>query len=317
MSDDKHPAHQFQPEGDTDETTITERFERGEGKLIEAMDAVRSLGEPDSPILRSIGEGLYDLSRIRRELRGCWTDEAKQLRNQTMRLRAVTAEGRARSMHGAIDSALPALRDVITELTDRPVLRALLEQVADDLGGSRLELVGKFRSLLIGNMSDIEEIGSRIRAAISFPVLRTSATLTLASGTTEIGERTELLRRVADNMDHLDAPHLVCTKPGDAGRLRAFADELDNAEPLEPLSEADRAYAAEYVGVRCKITRLWEEHEAVEGDDPEQVQRRAQLADEAQGKTIDLQHQALSDIARGRGDAKAIAIAAAGLAPVE
>lgn len=206
MSDDAtqtHPAHRFKPEGDTDETTITDRFERGEAALVEALEGVEGKEIPAGDnLLRLIGEGLYDLSRIRRELRGCWTPEAQDARDEALRIRAAIAEAGRLSMRDAVERALPSLRDTITELSDRPVLRKLLEDVACGLDEARTSLHATFMVRYVGDDSEATEQEERADRARQ-----------LAE---QLGEYTEALAAYVD-------PKPVRTA------LLALADELVNA----------------------------------------------------------------------------------------
>ncbi len=198
MSDEtKHPAHRYPPEG-TEDRSITERFEAAEADLIRAME----LAGEQFPLTNKIGEGLYELGRIRRELRGCWTEEAQDLRaarTQALRIRAVLAEAGRRSMHVAIDNALPPLRDIVEELSDMPVLHKLLISVAADLSESRHTLQARFEVREVADLAETDD-------------------------EQEIGDRAELVREATRTLAALSD-----VDPKLTTRLEALADELDNA----------------------------------------------------------------------------------------
>lgn len=214
MSDEtKHPAHRFPPEG-TEDRSITDRFEAAEADLIRAME----LAGEKFPLTQKIGEGLYELGKIRGLLRGCWTDEAQDLRAaqaQALRIRAVLGEAGRRSMHEAIDNALPALRDIIEELSDRPVLHKMLIGVTADLSESRTTLQARF---------EIREVSDLIEPEPA------------PEDEPEIGDRAERLREVEARVAQLarasglpPSNSLLMELARDRTALLGIADELDNA----------------------------------------------------------------------------------------
>lgn len=168
-----------------------------------------------------IEEADTTLGRLRSSLAGCWTEEGWNLRTVALRLRLFMAEGSKRTMHGAIDDALPKLRDLAVEISDRPVLAGLLSEVCDDLGGSRRGLTLNYIARKAASIT-AEHGGSYVWSA---PLAEPAEPGDLIEDE-EIGDRAALVRDLIDAA--VDGRELSERQVA-AGR--ALADELDNWNP--------------------------------------------------------------------------------------
>lgn len=256
------------------------------------------------------------LGQIRTALRGCWTEEARSLRETPLRVTNIVLASRADMLDTTIRETLPGLRNLRTELSDRPALADTLAEIIEAMECG-LELFA-VKPLTLG------EVDKAVEAAAGQHALAWEEFAAGEGEGEEVGNRAELCRYVADMLEKEGR------NPETSSRLRALADELENCDgcrslwlrlnlkALDMATEGEKLTAAEYALARGEADRLFEEYDALEGDDSDQAkEKRERLFDQARTIDNEVRHKALLAIADGHTNPQLVAAAVIGRGKVE